>query len=80
MGFRQFEEIAAWQTARKIVRSTYHISNEGALGRDFGLRDQMRRAAVSIMSNISEGFSRRSGREFARYLSMAKGSTAELQS
>lgn len=57
--FKRFEEIEAWQTARKLTRSIYEISAAGNFSRDFGLRDQMRRAAVSVMSNIAEGFESR---------------------
>lgn len=80
MTFRNFEEIDAWQTARKIVAAIYRISKGRSFGRDFALRDQIRRAAVSIMANIAEGFSRRSGKEFVQFLFAAKASAAEVQS
>jgi len=55
----RFEEIEAWQTARELTRQIYSVSNQGAFSKDFALRDQMRRATVSIMSNIAEGFESR---------------------
>lgn len=80
MTFRRFEDMSAWQTARMIVTSVYKASQGRKFGRDFGLRDQIRRAAVSIMANIAEGFSHRSDREFTRFLFAAKASAAEVQS
>lgn len=75
----RFEDIEAWQKARELVRKVYAVSNEGAFARDFGLRDQMQRAAVSIMSNIAEGFERGGDVEFRRFLSIAKGSAGEVK-
>ncbi len=77
---RRFEELEAWQAARAAVQLIYEASSNGEFSRDFALRDQIRRAAVSMMSNIAEGFSRRSNREFAQFLFMAKASAAEAQS
>ena len=79
-GLRQFEEIEAWRLARILTRRVYQCSALGRFARDRGLQAQMRRAAVSIMSNIAEGFERGGSREFAQYLAVAKGSTAEVQS
>ena len=76
----RFEEIEAWQRARELTRSVYRVSTSGPLARDFGLRDQMRRAAVSIMANIAEGFERGGDREFLQFLAVAKASAAELRS
>ena len=70
----KFEDIEAWKKARELAREIYAISNEGLFARDFGLRDQIRRAAVSVMSNIAEGFERGGDVEFRRFLSIAKGS------
>jgi four helix bundle protein len=78
--FHRFEEIQAWQLARQLTREVYAMTNSGAFAKDFGLRDQIRRAAVSVMSNIAEGFERRGNREFARFLSIAKGSAGEVNS
>ena len=77
---RCVEEIQAWKKARELVRAIYGQCAEGALAKDFGFRDQLRGAAVSSMSNIVEGFARKSDREFARFLDMAKGSAIEVQS
>jgi four helix bundle protein len=78
--FKKFEEIFAWQKARTITNKIYQISNTGEFARDFGLRDQMRRAAVSIMANIAEGHGRRTEAEFANFLNIARGSAIEVQS
>jgi four helix bundle protein len=77
---REFEELIAWQKARHLVRQIYDATRGGDFGKDFGLRDQVRRAAVSVMSNIAEGFERASAREFHQYLVVAKGSCAEVRS
>jgi four helix bundle protein len=77
---RKFEDIEAWQKARELARAIYAVTKDGSFGRDFGLRDQIRRAAVSIMSNIAEGFGRGGNKEFTQFLSIAKGSVAEVQS
>jgi four helix bundle protein len=78
--FRRFEDIEAWQKARSLAKAIYAISRRGGLGKDFALRDQIRRARVSVMSNIAEGFERSSDREFARFLTIAKGSAGEVKS
>ena len=77
---KQFEDIGAWQEARALVRDLYATTGIGHFAQDFGLRDQIRRAAVSIMSNIAEGFERGSDKDFARFLFMAKGSAGEVRS
>jgi len=79
MGFQSFEDILSWQKARELTRNIYAMTNQGSLARDYGLRDQMRRASVSILSNIAEGFERGGNREFSRFLSIAKGSAGELR-
>ena len=78
--FRKFEEIEAWKKARELTREIYRHTRAGALARDFALRDQIRRAAVSVMSNIAEGFERDGRKEFLQFLSIAKGSIGELKS
>jgi four helix bundle protein len=78
--FRRFEDIDAWQKARELTRKIYAVSRQGAFGRDFGLGDQIQKASVSVMSNIAEGFDRSGNREFAQFLSVAKGSVAEVRS
>ena len=74
-----FEDIEAWKVARTLTREIYAVTSQGNFARDFGLRDQMRRASVSIMSNIAEGFERGGTREFLQFLSIAKGSSAEVR-
>jgi len=75
----KFEDIEAWQKARELTREIYRVTNQGAFAKDFGLRDQIQRAAVSVMSNIAEGFERGGNREFIQFLYIAKGSAAEVQ-
>jgi len=75
-----FEDIGAWKEARILVRDIYAVTRDERFARDFGLRDQIQRAAVSIMSNIAEGFERGSDKDFARFLFMAKGSAGEVRS
>ena len=77
--FRGFEEIEVWQKARELMKRIYVISGKGEFARDFGLRDQIRRASVSIMSNIAEGYERGGTKEFAQFLSVAKGSVGEVR-
>ncbi|MGC8960591.1 MAG: four helix bundle protein [Chloroflexia bacterium] len=76
---RHFEEIEAWQTARQLTNLVYDLSDRGPFARDFGLRDQMRRAGVSILSNIAEGFESRTKALFVDFLGRAKGSAGELR-
>ncbi len=76
----RFEDIKAWQAARDLVSVVYRVSGRGKFEKDFGLRDQIRRASVSVMSNIAEGFERGSDREFCRFLYIAKGSAGEVRS
>lgn len=76
----RFEELEVWKAARRLAKDVYGMTREGAFARDFGLRDQIQRAAVSIMSNIAEGFERGGDKEFARYLTIAKGSAGEVRS
>ena len=78
--FEKFEDIAAWQSGRSLARDLYAVTRSGAFARDFGLRDQIQRAAISISSNIAEGFDRRGNREFIKFLWIAKGSAAEVAS
>jgi four helix bundle protein len=80
MTINRFEDLEAWQKAREFARLVYRHTVNPRFARDYGLRDQMRRAAVSIMANIAEGFSRRSNKEFCQFLFIAKSSAAELQS
>ena len=77
---KRFEDIQAWQKARELVREIYQVRAIGPLSKDFGLRDQLCRAAVSSMSNIAEGFSRMSEKDFAHFLDISRGSVLEVQS
>ena len=76
----RFEDLDVWQKARDAVNAVYHVSSDGLFSRDYALRDQIRRAAISVPSNIAEGFSRHSNKEFIQFLFISKGSTAEVQS
>jgi four helix bundle protein len=77
---KQFEDIEAWKTARELTVSIYRLTEEGAFSKDFGLKDQVRRAAVSVMSNIAEGFESQTPAQFVRYLGHAKASAGEVRS
>jgi len=77
---RSFEELIAWQKARALTKAIYAVSREGGLVKDYGLATQLQRAAVSVMSNIAEGFERNRRAEFHQFLSMAKSSCAEVRS
>ena len=75
----KFEEMEAWQTARHLTKVVYELTAAGDFSRDVGLKDQMRRAAVSVMSNIAEGFESRTNGLFVELLGRAKGSSGELR-
>ncbi|GIV04202.1 MAG: four helix bundle protein [Fimbriimonadales bacterium] len=76
---QRFEDIQAWQEARSLAKRVYAASGQGRWEVDDALKDQIRRAAISIMSNIAERFERRTDMEFARFLSMAKASASEVK-
>ena len=79
--FSSFEEIISWQKARELNVEIYKITNSSDLfHKDFGLRDQIRRASISISSNIAEGFERQTTKEFIRFLYIAKASAGEVRS
>ena len=78
--FTRFEDIEAWKTGRVLTKQIYAASREHAFSHDFALRDQIRRAAISITSNIAEGFERQTTRAFIRFLFIAKGSSGEVRS
>jgi four helix bundle protein len=78
--FSNFEELDIWHKARELTRKIYDLSNKGLLGKDFALRDQIRRACISIMANVAEGFERSGTGEFLQFLAIAKGSTGEVRS
>ena len=75
----RFEDLRCWQTARQLTKLVYQYSDEGAFANDFGLKDQIQRAGVSIMSNIAEGFNSRTTGQFIDYLGRARGSATEVQ-
>lgn len=76
----KFEDLKVWQKSREINLKIYQLSNKGAFAKDFGLRDQIRRASVSILSNIAEGFERNGNKEFGQFLSVAKAAAGEVRS
>lgn len=76
----RFEDLFAWQKARELTRQIYLLSRQGHFSKDFGLRDQIQRASVSIMSNLAEGFERGSKSEFHQFIVIAKASCAEVRS
>jgi len=76
---KKFEEIEAWQKGRQLKQELYRQSKTGEFAKDFALRDQVRRAAMSVTANIAEGFERDGNREFVQFLSSSKGSCGELQ-
>jgi four helix bundle protein len=77
---RTFEDLIVWQRAIAFVKRVYLITAEGNLKRDFGLKDQIRRASLSIPTNIAEGFERASRKEYLLFLNIAKGSAGEVRS
>jgi four helix bundle protein len=76
----RFEDLIAWQKARVLTRAIYQVTKQGAFAKDLALSRQIQRAAVSIMSNIAEGFERGGRKEFRQFLSTAKASCAEVRS
>jgi four helix bundle protein len=76
---KKFEEIESWKKARELTKELYSVTSTGKFSRDFGLKDQIRRASVSILSNIAEGFERGGDKEFLQFLAVAKGSCGEVR-
>jgi four helix bundle protein len=76
----KFEDIKAWQKARDLAKRIYDMTCQGDFAKDYSLRDQIRRAGLSIMSNIAEGYARQTDKEFIQFLHIALGSVAEVQS
>ena len=76
----EFEDIESWKMSRILVKDIYFVTKNELFRKDYGLTDQIRRAAVSVMSNIAEGFERKSNKEFVRFLYIAKGSAGEVRS
>jgi four helix bundle protein len=77
---KRFEDLEVWKEARELTKLVYEITGNGKFKSDLRLRNQMRDAGVSIIANVAEGFSRRSDKEFRRFLLISKGSGSELQS
>jgi four helix bundle protein len=77
---RRFEDLWIWQQAREFVKEIYEDFRTGAPSKDFGFRDQIQRAGISIMNNLAEGFERSTDADFARFLDLAKGSCGEVRS
>lgn len=73
-----FEDIISWQKARELNKEIYLLSGKDMFNKDYALKDQIRRASISILSNIAEGFERNGNKEFKQYLSIAKGSAGEV--
>lgn len=79
MRIQRFQDLQIWRSSINIVKEIYTLTDSGKFSRDFGFRDQIRRASVSISSNIVEGFEKNSNNEFIRFLKIAKGSTGEVK-
>ncbi|MGD8687500.1 MAG: four helix bundle protein [Syntrophobacterales bacterium] len=80
MKIQRFEDLEAWQIARELTNHIYTITKKESICRDFGFIDQIRRAAISIMNNIAEGFERGTNKDFAKYIFIARGSAGEVRS
>jgi four helix bundle protein len=79
MKIEKFEDLKSWQKARELTNAVYEATATGNFAREFGLKNQIRRASISILSNIAEGFERGGDREFLQFLAMAKGSCGEVR-
>jgi len=79
MKINRFEELEVWQLSRTLVKEIYKVTNEGQFKKDFALRDQIRRAGLSVMSNIAEGFERKTKNELIQFLFISKGSSGEVR-
>lgn len=77
---RTFEDLLVWQMGIELVKRVYVLTASGLFSKDFGLRDQIRRASVSVPTNIAEGFERASRKEYLQFLNVAKGSAGEVRS
>ncbi len=80
MPVKYFEDLSVWKLSRELTDRIYTITGSGGFSKDYGLRDQIRRASISVMSNIAEGFERGGNQEFSQFLSIAKGSCGEVRS
>lgn len=79
MKINKFEDLEIWKLSLKITKTIYDLTTKGSFSKDFGLRDQIRRAVVSVSSNIVEGFEKNNNNEFIRFLKIAKGSAGEVK-
>jgi len=79
MKIKKFEDLESWRKARKLTNIVYEVTAAGNFTRDFALKDQIRRASISILSNIAEGFERGGDKEFLQFLAVAKGSCGEVR-
>ena len=78
--YNSFEDLPVWRTAKDLAILIYKVTSQGKISRDYGLKDQIQRAAVSVSSNIAEGFERGTKQEFIQFLYIARGSCGELRS
>ncbi len=79
MKIQKFEELNIWKLSLTITKNIYNLTVKGDFSKDYGLRDQIRRATVSISSNVVEGFEKNDSNEFVRFLKIAKGSLGEVR-
>jgi four helix bundle protein len=77
--YNDFEDLPIWQDARVVAKEVYKLTQSSEFSRDYGLKDQIQRASVSVVSNIAEGFDYGSNKQFIRFLNIAKGSTSEVR-
>jgi len=80
MKFNSFEDLQVWKDSREFVQSIYRLTSEGKFKYDFGFKEQIQRASVSIMNNIAEGFERNNNKEYIKFLGYSKGSAGEVRS
>jgi four helix bundle protein len=80
MKVNSFEDLKVWKDSRILVKSIYQLTSNGKFNKDFGLREQIQRASVSIMNNIAEGFERNNNKEYIKFLGYSKGSAGEVRS
>ncbi len=80
MKIERFEDLETWQVARELTNAVYGLTKQDDIRRDFGFVDQIRRASVSIMNNVAEGFERGSNKDFAKFMFIARGSAGEVRS
>ncbi len=80
MKLDRFEDLDVWKVARELVNAIYAMARESDIAKDYGFRDQIQRAAISIMNNVAEGFERGSNRDFCKFLFIARGSSGEVRS